>query len=338
MKLVSVIIPVYKKERYIAATVQSVLAQTYPHFELLIVDDGSPDRSVEICQQFDDSRIKIIRQANQGVSAALNTGIRHAKGEYIAFLDGDDLWLPENLAKQLEHLEKSPQVGVSFSRSALIDAAGKPLGTYLMPQLKGITVPSILRSYPLGNGSAAVLRRKVLEEIRFRRDNSPEYLYYDEELSCSQDIECLLRIAIKTDWEIEGISEPLTLYRVSSGGLSANYLKKLEIWETVLSKIRAYAPEEIAPWENPSKAYQFRYLARKAIRLHDGKAAVDLCHRAIATYWQIIFEEPRRTFFILAAAYALILLPMSLYDRLETTATKLTAVRQKRRILQEQQQ
>ncbi|HEY9298747.1 MAG TPA: glycosyltransferase family 2 protein, partial [Phormidium sp.] len=118
MKQASVIIPVYNVQKYIAAAVQSVLDQTYENFELLIVDDGSPDCSVEVCQQFTDPRIKIIRQKNRGLAGARNTGIRHAQGEYLAFLDGDDFWEPEMLAKNIAHLESSPEVGVSFNRSA----------------------------------------------------------------------------------------------------------------------------------------------------------------------------------------------------------------------------
>ena len=95
MKLVSVIVPTYNIEQYIAETIKSVLAQTYPHFELLIIDDESPDRSVKICQQFNDPRIKIISQKNRGLAGARNTGIRNSQGAYIALLDGDDLWLPE---------------------------------------------------------------------------------------------------------------------------------------------------------------------------------------------------------------------------------------------------
>ena len=94
MKKVSVIIPVFRVEKYINAAVKSVLEQTYKEIEILIVDDESPDQSVEICKQFKDSRIKIIRQSNRGLAGARNTGIRHAQGEYLAFLDGDDIWLP----------------------------------------------------------------------------------------------------------------------------------------------------------------------------------------------------------------------------------------------------
>jgi glycosyltransferase involved in cell wall biosynthesis len=167
MKKVSIIIPVYKAEKYIAATVQSALEQTYKNFEILIIDDGSPDRSIDICQQFADPRIRIIRQDNRGLPGARNTGIRHAKGEYLTLLDADDLWLPEKLEKHVLHLDNSPHVGVSFSRSAFIDDNGEPLGIYQMPQIEGITSAIVLCRNPISNGSAAVIKREVFDAIKF---------------------------------------------------------------------------------------------------------------------------------------------------------------------------
>ena len=166
---VSVIIPTYKVERYIAQTIQSVLDQTYSHFEVLVIDDESPDRSIEICQRFQDPRIRIIRQKNRGLAGARNTGIRHAQGTYLAFLDSDDLWRPEKLMQHVLHLESSPEVGVSFSRSAFIDTDGHPLGIYQMPKLTGINGPYLLCRNPIGNGSAPVIRRTALEAIQFSR-------------------------------------------------------------------------------------------------------------------------------------------------------------------------
>ena len=336
MKKVSVIIPVYKVEKYIAATVQSALDQTYKDLEVIIVDDGSPDRSIEICQQFTDSRIEIIRQQNRGVCAARNTGIRHAQGKYLAFLDGDDLWLPEKLEKHIEHLENSPTVGVSFSRSAFINEAGQSLGIYQMPKLKKITPPLILCRNPIGNGSVPVLRQEVLEAIRFP-DNlygTINDCYFDERLHHIEDVECWLRIAIQTDWQIEGIPEPLTLYRVNSAGASTNLSKQFESLEKVLEKTRAYAPELIAQWEAPAKAYQLRFIARRAVRMQAKSTAVEMAHRALFTHWCILLDEPRRTLLTLAAAYLLWLLPQPLYCQLELFALKMTGANQKRRILQ----
>jgi glycosyltransferase involved in cell wall biosynthesis len=342
MKKVSVIIPVYKVENYVAATVQSVLAQTYKNFEILLVDDGSPDRSIEICQQFIDSRIKIIRQENRGLPGARNTGIRHAQGEYLALLDSDDIWLPEKLEKHVAHLVNSPSVGISFSRSAFIDEAGKSLGIYQMPKLREITPPLVLCRNPISNGSAAVFRREVFEAIRFQ-DNlygALEDFYFDERLreskSDATDVECWLRIAIQTHWLIEGIPEALTLYRVNSGGLSANLLNQLESLEKVIEKTRSYAPEAIAEWENLARAYHLRYAARRAVSLKDYSMAVELVHRALATHWGILLKEPRRTLLTLAAAYSLWLLPQPLYRQMETFALNMTGASQRRRILQDQ--
>lgn len=338
MKKVSVIIPVYRVDKYIRATVQSVIAQTYKNWELLIIDDGSPDRSVEICQQFKDDRIKIIRQGNRGLAGARNTGIRHAQGEYLAFLDGDDLWLPDKLERHVKHLENSPAVGVSFSPSALIDEAGNPLGTYLNPKLKEITALSLLRDNPIGNGSAAVFRREVFEAIKFQ-DNlhgSSENFYFDESLRQAEDIECWIRLVIQTKWQIEGIPEALTLYRQNSGGLTSNLLKQSEALETVIEKTRSYAPELIGQWGGLAKAYQLRYLARTAVRRRESSMAVKFMHRALAAYWRIILEEPKRTLLTLAAAYLLWLLPEPFYCQIRTWVLNMKGAIQKLRMPQTQ--
>ncbi|NDJ25733.1 glycosyltransferase [Nostoc sp. B(2019)] len=340
MKKVSVIIPVYKVEKYIAATVQSVLAQTYTNFQLLLIDDGSPDRSIEICQQFTDSRIQIIRQSNLGVAAARNAGIRHATGEYLAFLDADDLWLPEKLAKHVKHLDSSPSVGVSFCRSAFIDEADNPLGIYQITKLEGISLVDLLCRTPIGNGSVAVIRREVFDDIKFL-DNLygvVEDFYFDDDrlLHPSEDVECWLRIAVKTKWKIEGIPEPLTLYRVNSQGYSAQLVKKLNSWVKMLEKASEYAPVEMANLRNIAMAYQLRHLARRAVTLKAGSTAVELINQALSTHWRILLEEPRRTLITLAAAYSLLILPQYFYQQLELLALKITGSNQKRRILKEE--
>lgn len=334
MKLVSVIVPTYNIEKYISATIESVLNQTYPHFELLIVDDESPDRSVEICQQYNDPRIKIISQKNRGLAGARNTGIRHAQGDYIALLDGDDLWLPEKLASHVEHLETNAHVGVSFSRSEFIDGEGQSLGIYQMPKFRDITPGYLLCRNPIGNGSAPVIRREVFDAISYQ-DNlhgSYEDCYFDENFRQSEDIECWFRIAAYTSWQIEGISEALTLYRVNGEGLSANVIKQLDSWEQFISKHRDQSAKLMAEWESPARAYQLRYLARRAIRLKDPIMAVKFVNQALATHWLIVFSEPNRTLVTIAAAYLLKLLPSSLYSQFESFALKMTSLMQQIRI------
>lgn len=335
MKKVSVIIPVYGVERYIQTTVQSVLAQTYQNFELILVDDGSPDRSIEICQQFQDPRIQILHQANQGASAARNRGIRQAQGDYLSFLDGDDVWLPEKLAKHVAHLEHAPEVGLSFSRSAFIDEAGQALGIYQMPKLEGITKAHMLCRNPVGNGSAAVIRREAFEAIKFQDDRSGvmEDCYWDERLKGAQDYDCWLRIACLTNWQIAGIPEVLTLYRLNSGGISANLLNHSTAWRQVIEKLRGHDPELITAWGQRAEAYYLRYLARRAVSLQSGSVAVNLVHQALRADWRIALEEPRRTGMTIAAAYLLFLLPKSFYSQMEALAMKMTGATQKQKIL-----
>ncbi|WP_424095697.1 glycosyltransferase family 2 protein [Moorena producens] len=325
MKTVSIIIPVYGVEKYIATAVKSVINQTYQNFEVLIIDDDSPDKSVNICRKFSDNRINIIHQTNRGLAGARNTGIRHAKGDYLAFLDGDDLWLPHKLERHMEHLEKFPDVGISFSRSALIDEAGNFMGAYLMPKLTNITISDLFRESPIGNGSAAVVRREVFDTIKYQ-DNlygSTENYYFDENFRRAEDLECWLRIAIQTDWKIEGIPEALTLYRINTQGLSANLFKQLESLEQMIEKTRSYAPTLTSRWENISRAYQLRYLARSAVRLKVASDAVTLIHRSLSNHWRILLEQPRRTILTLIAAYMLWLLPKSLYAQIELLVSKL---------------
>jgi glycosyltransferase involved in cell wall biosynthesis len=312
---ISVIIPVYNVDRFIASALQSVLDQTYRDFEVIVVDDGSPDRSVEICRQFVDPRIKIIRQNNRGLSGARNTGIRHAKGEYIAFLDGDDVWLPDKLSQHIRHLEKFPLVGVSFSFSEFMDEHGNRLDNYVITKTDNITLSDLFRTNPVGNGSAAVMRRQTIDAIGFTesRHGLQEKFYFDEDLSRNEDYEILLRIMIQTHWEIAGIQRSLTLYRVNPSGLSANLDQQKQAWEQVLAKTSRYAPEIIEYWKKISMAYHLRYLARSAVRLKKGSQAVSLIHLSLLNYGRIVWEEPRRTIQILLVAHALNFLPSSLY-------------------------
>ena len=315
MKKVSVIIPVYNAEKYVAATIKSVLSQTYENFEIIIVDDGSPDGSIGICQQFKDSRIKIIRQPNKGLPGARNTGIRHAIGDYLAFLDADDIWVPEKLEKHVHHLNNSPTVGISFCYSAFINEKGNYTGLFQKPRkLYDITPSYVLCRNPVGNGSVAVIRREVFEDIKYQ-DNlhgTVEDYYFDERLRHAKadatDIECWLRTSILTHWRHEGIPEALTLYRVNSGGLSANALKQLEALEKVVEKTRSYAPDIMARCEKVARAYHLRYTVRRLVSLGDGVTAVKLFNQVIANHWRIILEEPGKTVFTGCAAYVVCLL------------------------------
>jgi len=120
---VSVIIPVFNGAKYLAEALQSVFSQTWRDYEVIVVNDGSTDDSMEVCKQFPD--VRITHQENHGQSAARNTGVRHARGEYIAFLDQDDRWYPEKLARQVPILEEGPTYGMVYSNADEIDEDGR---------------------------------------------------------------------------------------------------------------------------------------------------------------------------------------------------------------------
>ena len=105
MPTVSVIVPAYNAARFIEGAIDSVLAQSYTDFELLIVNDGSTDDTLARCERYSDPRIRIVKQDNRGLAGARNSGVREACGEYLAFLDADDLWRNDKLERHVEHLE-----------------------------------------------------------------------------------------------------------------------------------------------------------------------------------------------------------------------------------------
>ncbi|WP_372981955.1 glycosyltransferase family 2 protein [Marinobacter sediminum] len=334
MPKVSVIMPVYNVAAFVAQAIESVLAQTYTNFELLIIDDCSPDNSIAICEAYSDPRIRIIRHTvNRGLAGARNTGVQHALGDYLAFLDSDDFWRSDKLERHVAHLDKHPAVGLSFSRSAFVDACGEPTRFYQMPKLTGITASHLFCRNPVGNGSAPVIRKAVFNEIAYRGSHGglEETRYFDSNLRQSEDIECWLRIALTTRWQIEGLPEPLTFYRLNAGGLSAQLHKQLASWEQVAEITAGYAPAFVVRHARRARAYQMRYLARQAIRLGDGASAVTFFNRAMQSSVKPVIEELGRTLVTAVAAYLLWTIP-SVYRKTETAAASLIGHLQQERI------
>jgi len=332
--LVTVVMPLYNSAATVKESLESVLSQTYTNLEILVVNDGSTDDGVEICQGYNDLRIRLLHQQNRGLAGARNTGIRQAKGEFLGLLDSDDLWLPTKVERHVAHLQSRPEVGISFSRSGFIDENSRPIGIYQMPRLQGITPEIVFCRNPIGNGSAVVIRREVFTAIRFEANlyGEAEDFFFDDTFRQSEDIECWLRIALQTHWRIEGIPEALTLYRITDGGLSANLMKQYASWERVLVKTEASHPEFVARWGSRARAYQLRYLARRATRQRDGALAVRLLHQSLATDWRVLMEEPRRTLITLLAAYLLRVLPEGPYRWLEGQMLRSTGASQQRRM------
>lgn len=319
---VSVVMPVYNVAAYVAAAIASVLAQSFKDFELLIVDDGSTDHSVQLCEQFADKRIRIIRQKNRGLAGARNTGIRHARGQFVAFLDSDDLWTPNKLDVHMAHLQSNPRLGVSYCASGFIDDSGQPLGYLQRPKLNNVSAKDVFMRNPIGNGSVPVIRREVLDEICFTAsfDGDVRECWFDESFRQSEDIECWTRIAILTKWQFAGVAAALTLYRVNDSGLSAQIDKQLASWDRFLSKLQSYAPSFAQQHGRLARGYQLRYLARRAVRMGRGGAALRFAVSACLSAPGVLLYEPVKTLTTLAASLCVAALPLSAYRWIERAA------------------
>ncbi|MEN8831479.1 MAG: glycosyltransferase family A protein [Pacificibacter sp.] len=307
MPLASIVVPAFNVSATVAETLDALLAQTFTNVEIIVVDDGSTDMTSDILDAYaSDPRIRIIRQRNRGLAGARNTGIHAAKGFAIGFCDADDIWEPSKLECHIEHLLNKPDVGVSFSGSALIDDNGADLGLAQRPRLRRITAAHILKRNPIGNGSAAVIRREVFHDIAYRPSSERvRNWYFDETFRQSEDIECWLRIALTTDWAIEGVEGLLTRYRINSGGLSAATDDQLASWERMLEKLTALRPAFFARHSRAARAYQLRYLARRAISDHDADRAMEMVKASFGQSTRPLIEEPSKTLTTLGAALLL---------------------------------
>ena len=169
MEIVSVIIPTYNRADLIRETIDSVLSQTYPEFEILICDDGSTDNTQEIINSYNDSRIKYLYQKNSGLPAkARNLGLQVAKGSYIAFVDSDDIWLPTKLAKQIQILQKKPQIMAVASNAIVFPL--KEHKAFKFKQDKLISFDELLLENIIFN-SSVLIKRQILDEIGFLDEN-----------------------------------------------------------------------------------------------------------------------------------------------------------------------
>nr|BAP91647.1 glycosyl transferase family 2 [Phormidium sp. KS] len=210
MPPISVIIPAYNSERTIQATIESVLQQTFSDFELIIVDDGSTDKTLEIVSSFKDARIKVFSYSNAGGAVSRNRGFSHSSGEFIAFLDADDLWTPDKLELQLKALQDNPEAAVAYSWLDAIDEAGKFLreGNHRMEN--GNIFAKLFLIPFVESGSNPLIRRQAFIDVGG----------FDESLTASQDYDLYLRLAARYNFVV--VPSAQVLYRISSNSMSAN--------------------------------------------------------------------------------------------------------------------
>ena len=204
--VVSIILPTFNRLQYLPATVTSVLSQTFTQWELIIADDGSDAQTQAYLKSLADPRISVIWLAHTGRPAVVsNIALQQARGEFIAFIDSDDLWLPNKLHRQIESLRRHPRRRWSYTGFALIDAAGSPIapraGSRHWPCPSGWILEALLHEITVIAQPSVVVARELLENLGA----------FDEQLIMCYDDELWFRLAAHS--EIDGLEEPLTLVR-----------------------------------------------------------------------------------------------------------------------------
>jgi glycosyltransferase involved in cell wall biosynthesis len=207
---VSVIIPTFNYGRYVGTAVESVLAQTHPDVEVVVVDDGSTDSTASVLVPF-GPRIRLIRQSQMGVAAARNRGVRESTGDLLAFLDADDYWHVRKLERQVAAHGSSPNAGLVHCGIQLVDEHGRDSGVR-QEGISGLDATSLLlmESSVLGGGSGALIPRPVFEEAGG----------FDERMSTSADYDLYVRIASR--WPVVLIPDLLVYYRLHGQNMHRN--------------------------------------------------------------------------------------------------------------------
>ena len=254
MSTVSVIVPAYNAMEYLPETINSILLQTYSDFEIVIINDGSEDGIESWYSCLTDSRVKMISQPNQGKSVAVNNGIKHSQGEFIAFLDADDLWEATKLEKQVCCLDSNPEVGLVYSWTAYIDGVGKPTGRVLAPNAEGMVWESLVLKNLLSCGSNPMVRRHCFDVVGV----------FSPELPPAEDWDMWLRIAVHFDFAV--IKLPLVRYRKHAGNISSNWHLMEQSSSLVLERAFRSAPVELLHLYD--RAYRSLYLYLGWLAIH----------------------------------------------------------------------
>jgi glycosyltransferase involved in cell wall biosynthesis len=210
MVKVSVIVPVYNGEKYIREAIDSILNQSYKDFEVIVIDDGSIDNTLSIVKEC-DGKIRWKSQENKGQASAINEGIKMVKGEYVAYLDADDVCMPQRLEIQVKYLDEHPGVGLVYSGLCQVNSIGKiqrtikavPYDHFVLLQTDYIARSTVLH------------RKKCLDEVGL----------FDESITGDDDWDMWIRISEK--FRVGYIAEPLVKYRVHGENISLRRPKRL---------------------------------------------------------------------------------------------------------------
>jgi glycosyltransferase involved in cell wall biosynthesis len=253
--LVSVIIPAYNAMAYLPDTIQSLLNQGFTDYEALVINDGSTDTIEQWFSNLKDPRVRLVSQANQGLAGARNTGIEYSVGQYLAFLDADDLWSPTKLLEQVRILNDYPAIGLVYTWVEYIDEKGKSTGRLIQNEIEGDVWQGLTKLNLVECGSVAMVRRECFDRCGV----------FDRELgSFVEDWDMWLRIASCFPFKV--IKEPLVYYRQRASSASRDWHSMAKSYRAVIEKAFATAPFELLYLRGKSYGCANFVLAWKALQ------------------------------------------------------------------------
>jgi glycosyltransferase involved in cell wall biosynthesis len=277
MPLVSVIIPIYNGEKTIKETIESVLNQSFTDFELIVINDGSIDKTLAVLETIDDSRLKVFSFPNAGVSVSRNRGLEQAKGEFISFLDADDLWTPDKLETQLKALQENPQAAVAYSWSDWVDESGEFLRAGGHITANGKVYEQLLVRDFIESGSNPLIRKQALDEVG----------NFDPSVTPAEDWDMWLRLAAR--YEFIAVPYPQILYRVYPTSASFNVWKMEAGSLKVIERNLAQLPDNSQHLKRETLGSRYKYLTFKAL---EGNLERQKGLTAIRFLWQAIQYDP----------------------------------------------
>jgi glycosyltransferase involved in cell wall biosynthesis len=276
-----VIIPAYNEaSRHLDDSIESVLDQTYTDFELILVDDGSTDHTPDLAAGYGEA-IRYKRQPNGGLAAARNTGISQARGEYIAFLDADDLYLPHRLASQVPLLDRDPTLGLVYGQAIVFgDGVEKE---YLLPETEKLVQGSIFESLYFENVIpvlSVLTRKSILLDLGG----------FDTTTPATEDWELWLRIAAR--FPVAFVSEPVARYRVHKSNMSGNMTLMLGSEISALTLANDRNPEPVSRFESRARSHLAGKHARFARHLQKIERKAD-AHRHYSEAIRMGHRKPK---------------------------------------------
>ncbi|CAD5937901.1 glycosyltransferase [Planktothrix agardhii] len=254
MSLISVIIPVFNGEKTIQDTIKSVLSQTVTDFELIVINDGSTDGTLEIIQKITDARLKVFSYPNANQATSRNRGLEKATSEYIAFLDADDLWTPDKLESQMDALERYPNAALAYSWTNCIDESDQFLHSGTRANFSGNVYQTLLLADFISNGSNALVRKQALDEVG----------NFNVLLPPAEDWDLWLRLACRYPFVV--VPKPQVLYRQSRQSSSSNLVKQEAAMLKVIEKAFNEAPDAFKPLQSISLGNTYKYLMFKSLQ------------------------------------------------------------------------